>query len=590
MHAKIVVLFTIFILLHGCVESAIYPSEKETILRERCIDRDEDGRLDQCVCVFAPKTLKNVSVQRQIVVERTFAAVQLFITNNATGIVTIKIDEAVPPQLTTRLEKVTFDVTPTSAGGIPIVASWSFTFSEPVEKSIGYTVSTFQDITCRFVEAYYLSPHIKFERYDVMAIPFFATTYNTLLSLYNELVARTGFYPGIAMFTALLVVVAFAVWELALWLAAYVVSLSTRRKYSIELLKIVGRGRREWAPLALVAILMLVVATSIFLTVGEAAGSATLPPLERLGRNPPHLLGVFVFLLGTASVCTIAIDALRGAFLGRAYFMSPLDAARGELARLNVALDRLESKIEELAAQKISIDKELIVLDVERGRAKRIEAELSEESAELYIPVIRKAVLDVDTSLALLEDKRIAALEWPRWSDAIAALLRTTDSVSPEQLTMIPARWRRWAMMRYISEHLGEALGIEGGALVRIKVPKLAKVELERAAGAFVRQFDALGFALARKDGLLIIAELPKDIDRNVISAIAARFIATASICGAELGRGRITAAILRTDVTELAVLHGRTLIALAILPPGATTAFVLSEMRKIVEKFEKAA
>jgi hypothetical protein len=154
-------------------------------------------------------------------------------------------------------------------------------------------------------------------------------------------------------------------------------------------------------------------------------------------------------------------------------------------------------------------------------------------------------------------------------------------------LAKIPQRWRRWALARYMAEHLGEAITVDNGALVKIKTVMIEKKEVIQLLNGLMQAGKIEGVAATRKDGLLIAAMLPKEVDQNMIAAVSAKVIANAEMASIELERGKTKFVMLKSTNGDTIIYSGRAIVLVALVKTGETIGFVVSEMAKIVEKLD---
>ena len=583
------------VVLSGCVQKNVYPSEKETIETERLIDSNGDGVPDQAIYVFTPKDVGPVTIKRELLIQRdvgNIMIVRLNILSKATDKITdVTVREVIPSSLTTTLERVNF--TPKYSELLrrepPITMAWKFTFSgrEEVGKTVEYSTVAFQEINKAWVEKYAQSPYIEVQVIDPNAVPFFVSVTKLGESVYGLLKANMDFYIASGIYGALLFVIVLFYLELLSLAAAYAVSLVKRTPLMTEVYNFLGHGRKDNSTWIAAGVGLMVVGSAIAFLTSEAPGSADLETLLRLGSNIPKTIGAFAIAIGVISIYYAFIDMVKGALLGERYFMTPLDIARARLRNISGLIDSLESSIMTSSESGIDTETEEVVADVERRRLERLIKDVNDENAEQYMPQTMKAVSDIQTSIDSLAGKKEVLTDWPVWRTAIDELLLENDKVGPEMLTKIPQRWRRWALARYMAEHLGEAITIDNGALVKIKTVMIEKKEVIQLLNGLMQAGKIEGVAAMRKDGLLVAAMLPKEVDQNMIAAVSAKVIANAEMASIELERGKIKFIMLKSTSGDTIIYGGRAIVLVALVKTGETIGFVVSEMAKIVEKLD---
>lgn len=592
----ILLVIVLMLLLPGCVQKSIYPAEKEVIDRERSVDLNGDGIADQYIYTFEPRTVENLTITREMLIDHqatgNLVIIRLYLLTNTTEVITdIDLKEVVPTALTTQFDSLSFSTkySEVSRREPPITVAWKFTFSgEIIAKTIEYSTLTTQEISRDWIDKNIQSPYIEVQVINPKAVPALTAITRVGDTLYGTLKASFEFYIATALYAAIILFIVIIAMEAGAIIGAFIAAMVKRERFGEELFRWVGRGRKDALVWFAVGIMLIVAGVAITSLVPEISGSVEKGTLERLTTNAPKALGVIVMVLGFVSIYYVVIDLVKGAILGKRYFLEPLDIARTDLERLVTALSDLNRKINEAGKIGIDTSTESVMLGIENKRAEKIAHELSVDNVEMYASIITKAISDVETSSEELDDKRLIIGEWPKWKSSIDELLVSVDKVTPDMLAVVPEQWRKWALTKYLSEHLGEAITIEDGALTRIKVVAIGKKEIGALLGEFMHTGRIEGVAIVRKDGLLVAAQLPEDVDKNLIAAISAKFIANADMVSLELEKGKTRSLLLRTAKGETLMMSGKSLVLLALVKPGEATGYVMSEMEKVVEKMNE--
>jgi len=309
--------------------------------------------------------------------------------------------------------------------------------------------------------------------------------------------------------------------------------------------------------------------------------------IARLASNPLLALGALMIVVGVASIYTVLMDLVKGSIFGEKYFFEPIDMAKVKINEIKMLMDDLQDKIEECNDCGIGTETELLFLSTERKKLDSIEKSLDIENADEYLPMLQRITSDVSSEVTEACEKKELYHNWPVWKESIDKTLITKDVVAPEDLISIPEEWRKWALTKYLTEHLGEALTIENGALVRIRLAAVRKGEIELVLNEFLGAGRIDGVALLRKDGLAIASNLPKDIDVNIIAAISAKVIANADMSSLELEKGKAKMIMMKSDGGETIIYGGKKVVLIALVKPGEAVGFIVSSMEKVMEKLE---
>ncbi len=585
----------ILVLSSGCVQKKIYPSEKEIIKNERLSDLDNDGIPDEQIYTFEAKSIDSVNITREILVHKNLGnnvTVRLNIITKASDKITdITVRETIPTALALNIEKLTF--TPKYSELLraepPITVSWAFTFSgrENIGKTIEYNVMVFQEIDKTWIEKYVQSPYIEVNTIDPENVPFFVSISKIGEGVYGVLKSNLDFYIATSIYASLIFIMILIYLELLALFGAYVVSLVKKTPLMSEVYNFIGHGRKDNTVWAITGIAMIVIGVAIIFFTKEAAGSADLETLVRLGSNVPKLIGGFAIAIGMISIYYSIVDILKGSVFGERYYMSALDMAKERIRQTISLVDELENNIMHAVENKIDTETEEIVAQVERKRMERYMVDINQENADQYLPQIVKSMSDVQGAIDSISGKGEVLENWPSWRRNIDELLKTNDKVDISMLADIPGRWRKWALTRYMSEHIGESLTIEEGALKRIKTAIIDKSEVNQVLNTLMSGGKVEGVATVRKDGLLVASMLPKEIDQNLIAAVTARMIANSDMASLELEKGKANFIILKGVDGDAIIYAGRTIILVSLVKKGETIGFIVSEMAKAIEKLD---
>ncbi|MCX8202577.1 MAG: roadblock/LC7 domain-containing protein [Candidatus Micrarchaeota archaeon] len=591
----LIIMVLALIFTSGCIQKNIYPSEKETIQTERSVDLNNDGIPDEIIYVFAPKEIQTVTMTREIIVQKNMGnevTVKINLVSKATDKITdITLKETIPASLALNLEKLEF-VTKYSEilrAEPPITVSWKFTFSgsEDIGKTIIYKTTVFQEINKAWVEKYVQSAYLELSTVDPKNVPFFMSVAKFGESVYSVLKANLDFYVASAVYGTMIFIAVLVYLELLALIGAYASSALKKTPLMSEIYNFIGHGRKDNLIWIGTGIFAIVVGLVIIFFTKEIPGSPEMETLVRLGSNVPKLIGAFAISIGIISLYYSILDIIKGAIFGERYYMSPMEMAKEKIKDAMACIDALEDKIMAAAENKIDTESEEIFAQVERKRMERYMQEITQENAEQYLAQINKSIADIQAAIDGLATKGEILNNWPKWRMQIDELLKDNDRVEIGMLKDIPARWRKWALTRYISEHIGESLTIEEGALKRIKAVVIDKNEVTQVLNSLLSGGKIEGVAAVRKDGLLITSMLPKEIDSNLVAAVAAKVIANSDMASMEFEKGQSRYAILKGAEGDALIYNGRSVILVSLIRKGESIGFIVSEMKKAADKLD---
>lgn len=584
------------IVLYGCVAKSVYPSESEIIMKESTRDIDKDGIPDQIIYVFSPKIVSNVSIQREIYVERgvgNIVTVRLTLISEASGQLTdISIDEIISPALTTKFESLNFTTqySEVARKEPPISVIWKYTFSgnERIVKTIEYSIVVYQDLTRSWIEKNVRSPDLEVGRPDPTTLTLFGTFTRANDDLFNALKSSVDFYLAVAIYSAVLFFVFILILEILAVVGAFVAALYKRSGFRGEVYNWIGHGRSDNNLWVGIGVALIIIGSAIIMVTVEAPGSASMSTFVRIGSNLPKGIGSVIVLLGLVSVMYVMLDLVKGIIFGRRYMLGPLDIAKQQLDLLREKLAALEKRIADIAQIGIDTAAEELIHQIENTRAGRVSNEINDENVNLLMPIITKSISDVEAAIDGLNMKQEINAHWPAWSANIDELLSEREHIAPSDLINVPEQWRKWALTRYLGEHIGEAISLERGVLQKMKIAAIGKSEITAILADFMHAAKIEGAAIVRKDGLIISARLPVDVDQNLVAAIAAKVVANAEMVSSELGKGNTNFTVIKASGTETVIYEGHKIILIALVRAGEQTGYVISETERVMQKLNE--
>jgi len=585
-----------FVMLFGCIsEKQFLPSEKEVLERSFGNDLNNDGLFEQYFGFFKPKTVGNITVKREIFSNRKIGnevTTTLRIISNKTGIISnIEVREVIPLTLSRDLDKINFEpkYDEVVKKDPPFVVLWKFTFSgkENTEKDIIYTTIVNQEIDNVWLENW-MTPYVEVETINPEANPaiaFFTSLTGGYIKVLTGLIPN--YYLAVAIYLSTFLCLLFIIYESLTVFAAFISSMLSRNKFDREVYKFIGHGRKGGLAWVIVGIALIVVGTILLVSFKEIDGSDKMEMVPRIAANPLMAIGILIIIIGITSLYTVVMDLIKGIIFGEKYFFEPVDMAKSKIDEIRGLMGMLQERIEDCCDFGISTETELLFLGTQRKKIDEIEKSLDIENADEYLLYISRIFLDIVAEIKEVEEKKDLYKNWPLWNESIDKILITKDTVTPEDLVLVPEEWRKWTLTKYLSEHLGETLTIENGVLIRMRIATVRKGEVDLLLNEFLGAERLEGVALVRRDGLVIASNLPRAIDANVIAAISAKVMANADMSSMELEKGKTKLAIIKSTGGETIIYCGKKIILIALVRPGEATGFIISGIEKVMEKIE---
>lgn len=97
---------------------------------------------------------------------------------------------------------------------------------------------------------------------------------------------------------------------------------------------------------------------------------------------------------------------------------------------------------------------------------------------------------------------------------------------------------------------------------------------------------NVIGSAVVRRDGLMIISGLPKEVNSKAVAAMAAAMVGTGETASKELDIGRLSQVIVESQKGKLiSVGAGENSIFTALIREKANMGLILLEMEKAAKK-----
>lgn len=114
--------------------------------------------------------------------------------------------------------------------------------------------------------------------------------------------------------------------------------------------------------------------------------------------------------------------------------------------------------------------------------------------------------------------------------------------------------------------------------------------ELKKILSEFESMGDVIGSAVVRRDGLMIISSLPKEVNSKAVAAMAAAIVGTGETASKELDIGDLNQIVVESALGKLiSIGAGREAIFTALVKAKANMGLILMNMERTGKKIATA-
>ncbi|MBI5159060.1 roadblock/LC7 domain-containing protein [Candidatus Micrarchaeota archaeon] len=279
------------------------------------------------------------------------------------------------------------------------------------------------------------------------------------------------------------------------------------------------------------------------------------------------------------------IEALKKTLAGK------LESAKMFSSRITEVEKKME-EVEKLVAECVSLK---IDVSKEQKQASGVDERELKKALENNSADAQKKLNDaleiLNSAKVELKQKQAKAQEWGEWSKQITKLLEGKDKVPGNELEGVPPDWREWALEKYASEHFGEALAVDKGALVKLSLQSVSKFQFDLIIQNLVLSGKIEAAAIVRRDGLAIASNLQKGTttDPETIAALATRMLDKSETASSELGKGRVERIMIGSENGKMIVsTAGKRALLIALTKPKEDVGFMLIALNQASEKIAK--
>jgi len=242
-----------------------------------------------------------------------------------------------------------------------------------------------------------------------------------------------------------------------------------------------------------------------FLT--DRAGADAVATAAGVGAAGLIMIGLITFYWSVENIAKIII-------LERVYGMvirQEKDMFLAKAAALKDRIKELSALIEKYREEEFDVSQEYDVLMT--VRADKVD-ELARNMTARSKVLIGEHTEHIENALSsLIERKKVADENWPKWKENIEKTLQEQDEVLASSLLTIPASLRTWALGRFTKEKGAEGLVLEHNGIKRRRIAP------ERIIEELIER-DLIKGAIVIKNEKIAIASLPEG-SGTVTSALA---------------------------------------------------------------------
>lgn len=115
------------------------------------------------------------------------------------------------------------------------------------------------------------------------------------------------------------------------------------------------------------------------------------------------------------------------------------------------------------------------------------------------------------------------------------------------------------------------------------------KSALETIMSDITRSEDVLAVVIARRDGLVVAASLPDDVDSRKVAAMSAAIVGTAEMAASELSQGDFQQVLVECAQGNIISLGaGREALLVVLIRRGANVGLALLRLRKAAQRIQE--
>ncbi|MDO8553574.1 MAG: hypothetical protein Q7S22_02100 [Candidatus Micrarchaeota archaeon] len=291
---------------------------------------------------------------------------------------------------------------------------------------------------------------------------------------------------------------------------------------------------------------------------------------DLLINEPAILVPVLSFLFGFILIYLALDNKIKVSVLESIYgkeLREDKDMFGARVTQLKVMLAELKKLIEEYSKENFDVGQEYDVLS-------SISVEKIDEYVKKADNSSRKIVDDELTKVEeaierLHERKNQTEQNWDKWKDTIYRILDENGEVHPNNLLIIPASLRSWALQRFLKEYGNTGVVMEGNLLKR------KEVTLDMSVKQMVDKKLLIG-AVVSKNGKIVATKISKG-NSTLIGALTVKLLNYLKSVPRELGQH---------ELTSLATIGEK--YVLVLVKQGTTDSLLIIEKEKFKEAMDE--
>ncbi len=416
------------------------------------------------------------------------------------------------------------------------------------------------------ISSEFIAPFATVKTFNFTALVPVVVLYNVLSSITNNFYLSFSLSFAIVIILVLLLITALTFMYNLLHITVAKENMSTCIRRSF------GRTGVKWKSDIVLGIL--------FLVVGIISLNTIAPAIQRIPEffaspdfilnEPLALIPILSFFFGSILVYLAVDNKIKVSVLESVYgkeIKEDKDMFAARAIQLKTMLADLKKIIGEYSKENFDVGQEYDVLS-------SISVEKIDEYVKKADNTSRKIVDDELTRVEeaierLHERKNQTEQNWDKWKDAIYKLMDESGEVHPNNLLVVPASLRSWALQRFLKEYSNQGIVMEGDSLKRKEITPDMSIK------QMVDKRLLLG-AIVSKNGKIVANKISKG-NSTLVGALTVKLLNYLKSVPRELGQH---------ELTSLATIGEK--YVLVLVKQGTTDSLLMIEKEKFKEAMDE--